>query len=87
MVFELEEVCINFLMENFFFENVFDILLFVKKFEEKEFVVCCWEVVDLSVQEVIKFEIFVCINKDFFQEVVKWDDFVIYEIEFFEVVD
>lgn len=87
MVPELEEVCTNFLTENLSSENVFDILPLAKKFEEKELVVRCWEVVDSSAQEAIKSETFACINKDLLEEVVKRDDLAIHEIELFEAVD
>lgn len=64
MIFEFEVVCMNFLIEYFLFENVFDILFYVKKFEDNEFVFCCWEVVDVRVEDVMRLEIFLFVIKE-----------------------
>lgn len=60
----------KFLIENFLLENVFDILFYVKKFEDNEFVICCWEVVDVRVEEVLRFELFLFIVMELFEEIV-----------------
>lgn len=84
---ELEVVCMNFLTENLSPENVFDILPHAKKFEDKELVVRCWEVVDTSAQEAMKSETFPCITKDLLLEIIKRDGLAIHEIELFEAID
>lgn len=87
MIPELEVACTNFLTENLSPENVFDILPHAKKFEDKELVVRCWEVVDTSAQEAMKSETFPCITKELLYEIVTRDGLAIHEIELFEAVD
>ena len=87
MVPELEVVCMNFLTENLSPENVFDILPHAKKFEDKELVVRCWEVVDTSAQDAMKSETFPSITKDLLLEIIKRDGLALHEIELFEAID
>lgn len=87
MVPELEVVCTKFLTENLSPENVFDILPHAKKFDDKQLVVRCWEVVDTSAQEAMKSETFPSITKELLLEILKRDGLAIYEIELFQAVD
>lgn len=87
MVPELEVACTNFLTEHLSPENVFDILPHAKKFEDKELVGRCWEVVDASAEEALKSETFFSVTKELLQEIVERDCLSVHEITLFEAVD
>lgn len=87
MIPELEVACTNFLTEHLSPENVFDILPHAKKFEDKELVLRCWEVVDARAEDAMRSETFSSVTKELLQEIVQRDCLTVHEINLFEAVE
>ena len=83
----LTNKCAEYLKEKLDPSNVFSILPFVQKYEEKALVDRCWMVVENHTEASVKSEGFETIERSLLQEVVRRDNLSIKEVSLFQAVD
>jgi len=79
--------CTEFLERNLDASNVFHVLPEAQKYEEKDLVDHCWEVIDKQANEAVKSDGFVTIEKSVLEELVQRDSLDVREVELFKAVD
>ena len=83
----LTNKCAEYLKEKLDPSNVFSILPFVQKYEEKALVDRCWMVVENHTEASVKSEGFETIERSLLEEVVRRDNLSIKEVSLFQAVD
>ena len=83
----LAQKCVVFLMRNLDVANVLCVLSDAQKYDEKNLVDRCWEMIESETEEVVKSEDFVKIDKSLLEAMVKRATLTISEVELFRAVD
>ena len=83
----LTDKCSKYLQDNLDPSNVFSILPFAQKFEEKNLVDGCWKVISKQTEEAVKSEGFETTDRFILAAMVQRDTLTIEEIELFKAVD
>ena len=83
----LAQKCVEFLMRNLDLANVLCVLSHAQKFDEKNLVDRCWEMIENETEEVVKSEEFVQVDKSLLEAMVKRATLTISEVELFRTVD
>ena len=83
----LADKCTEYLRENLDASNAFHVLPDAQKYEEKDLVANCWEVIDQHTEEAVKSEGFVTIQRSVLEELVERDSLNVKEMELFKAVD
>ena len=76
--------CAEYLQDNLDPSNVYDILPQAQKYEEKNLVDQCWEVIDKQTEEALKSDGFAIIERSLLEAVVARETLNIQEIELFK---
>ena len=79
--------CAEYLQDNLDPPNVYDILPQAQKYEEKNLVDQCWEVIDKQTEEALKSDGFAIIERSLLEAVVARETLNIQEIELFKAVN
>jgi len=87
MLPSLADKCSEFLGENLDASNVFHVLPEAQKYEEKDLVDHCWEVIDRETEEAVKSDGFMTIEETVLEELVERDSLSVREVELFKAVD
>ena len=87
LVPSLAEKCAEFLLKNLDASNVFAILPYAQKFEDKELENRCWEVIDMHTEEVVISDYFIVAERSLVESVVKRGRLNIKEVELFKAVN
>ena len=87
MVPSLGDKCCKFLRDVLSTFNVFHILPTAEKYQEKELIAQCWEVIDNKSEEAVKSDVFTTIEHSLLEAVVSRDTLTINEIELFKAVN
>ena len=87
MVPALADKCLEYLEDNVDPSNVFSVLPFGEKYEEKRLVSRCWEVIDKQTEEFVKSDGFATIERSLLELIITRDSLTIEEIELFKAVD
>ena len=87
LVPSLAEKCAEFLLKNLDTSNVFAILPYAQKFEDKELENRCWEVIDLHTEEVVISDYFIGAERSLVESVVKRGRLNVKEVELFKAVN
>ena len=83
----LADKCSAFLQENLDATNVFHVLPDAQKYEEKDLLDHCWEVIEKETDEAVKSDGFLTIQRSVLEELVQNDSLNIKEVELFKAVD
>ena len=83
----LAQKCVVFLLRNLDVANVLCVLSHAQKYDEKNLVDRCWEMIESETEEVVKSEDFVKIDKSLLEAMVKRATLTISEVELFRAVD
>ena len=83
----LAQKCVVFLTRNLDLANVLCVLPHAQKYDEKNLVDRCWEMIESETEEVVKSEDFVKIDKSLLEAMVKRATLTISEVELFRAVD
>ena len=83
----LAEKCVVFLMRNLDLANVLCVLSHAQKYDEKNLVDRCWEMIESKTEEVVKLEEFAAIDRSLLEAIVKRATLTISEVELFRAVD
>ena len=83
----LAQKCVVFLTRNLDLANVLCVLSHAQKYDEKNLVDRCWEMIESETEEVVKSEDFVKIDKSLLEAIVKRATLTISEVELFRAVD
>ena len=87
MVPSLADKCTEYLQNNLDPSNVFNILPTAEKYEEKELVDRCWNVIDGQTEAAVKSDGFATIERSLFEAVVSRDTLGVQEVDLFKAVD
>ena len=83
----LADKCTEYLRENLDASNVFLVLSGAQKYEEKDLMNHCWEVIDKETDEAVKSEGFLAIERSVLEELVDRESLNVKEVELFKAVD
>ena len=83
----LADKCTAYLGNNLDGSNVFHVLPGAQKYEEKDLIHRCWEVIDEQTDEAVKSDGFVTIERSVLEELVERDSLNVQEVELFKAVD
>ena len=83
----LAEKCTEYLRENLKASNVFCILPYAQKFEDKDLEDRCWKVIDKQTEEAVTSDEFVTVERSVVESVVKRERLKVTEVELFKAVD
>ena len=83
----LADKCTEYLRENLDASNVFLVLSGAQKYEEKDLMNHCWEVIDKETDEAVKSEGFLTIERSLLEELVVRESLDVKEVELFKAVD
>ena len=87
MVPSLAGKCTEYLGDNLKASNVFRILLYTQKFEDKDLEERCWEVIAKQTEEAVTSDEFVTLQRALVESVVKRERLNVKEVELFKAVD
>lgn len=87
MVPSLANKCTEYLQNSLDAANVFCVLPHVQKFEEKDLVERCWQLIDKNTEDIVKLDEFVDLDKCLVETIVKRESLNIRECELFKAVD
>ncbi|XP_078379549.1 BTB/POZ domain-containing protein 6-like [Oculina patagonica] len=87
MVPSLRIKCNEYLRDNLKTSNVFCILPFAQKFEDKDLEDRCWEVIEKQTEEAVTSDEFVTVERSLVETVVKRERLNVKEVELFKAVD
>ena len=87
MIPSLTDKCSVYLQENLNGSNVFHILPDAQKYEEKDLLDHCWNVIEKETEEAVKSDGFVTIERSILEELVENDSLNVKEVELFKAVD
>ncbi|XP_078361262.1 BTB/POZ domain-containing protein 6-A-like [Oculina patagonica] len=87
MMPSLADKCTEYLQDNLDPSNVFNILPDAQRYEEKNLVHTCWEVIDEKAEEAVKSDGFETIERSLLEAVVERDTLNIEEVELFKAVN
>ena len=79
--------CSAYLQKNLSASNVFTVLPDAQKYEEKDLLDNCWEVIEKETEEAVKSDGFVTIERSVLEELVEKNTLKIKEVELFKAVD
>ena len=83
----LAEKCTEYLRDNLKASNVFCILPFAQKFEDKDLEYRCWEVIEKETEEAVTSNEFVTVERSLVESVVKRKRLNVKEVELFKAAD
>ena len=83
----LAEKCTEYLCDNLKASNVFCILPYAQKFEDKDLEDRCWEVIEKQTEEAVTSDEFVTVERSVVESVVKREKLNVKEVELFKAVD
>ena len=83
----LAEKCAAYLRDNLKASNVFCILPYAQKFEDKDLEDRCWEVIEKQTEEAVTSDEFVTVERSVVESVVKRERLNVTEVELFKAVD
>ena len=83
----LAEKCTAYLRDNLKASNVFCILPYAQKFEDKDLEDRCWEVIEKQTEEAVTSDEFVTVERSVVESVVKRERLNVKEVELFKAVD
>ena len=87
MLPSLADKCSAYLQENLDASNVFYVLPDAQKYEQKDLVDHCWNMIKKETDEAVKSDGFVTIERSLLEELVEKDSLNIKEVELFKAVD
>ena len=87
LVPSLAEKCAEFLLKNLDASNVFAILPYAQKFEDKDLENRCWEVIDMHTEEVVISDYFIGAERSLVESVVKRGRLNVKEVELFKAIN
>ena len=87
MLPSLADKCSVYLQENLDASNVFHVLPDAQKYEEKDLLDHCWEVIETETGKVVKSDVFMTIERSALEELVEKDALNIKEVDLFKAVD
>ena len=87
MLPSLADKCASYLKENLGASNVFNVLPDAQKYEEKDLLDHCWNVIEKETEEALKSDGFMTIERSVLEEMVEKDSLNIKEVELFKAVD
>ena len=87
MVPSLVEKCTEYLRHNLTAANVFSILPYAQKFQDKNLEERCWKVIEIFTEEAVKSDNFVTAERSVVESLVKREVLCVTEVELFKAVD
>ena len=87
LVPSLAEKCVEFLLRNLDASNVFTILPFAQKYEDKDLEDRCWNVIEIRTEEALTSDDFVLAERSLVESVVKRERLNVKEVELFKAVN
>ena len=87
MLPSLADKCSAYLQENLSSSNVFHVLKDAQKYEEKDPLDHCWNVIEKETEDAVKSDDFVTIERPVLEELIENDSLNIREVELFKAVD
>ena len=87
LVPSLAEKCAEFLRKNLDASNVFSILPYAQKFDDKDLENRCWKVIEVRTEEALTSDDFVATERSLMESVVKREKLNVKEVELFKAVD
>ena len=87
MVPLLVEKCTEYLRDNLTAANVFSILPYAQKFQDKNLEERCWKVIEIFTEEAVKSDNFVTAERSVVESLVKREVLSVTEVELFKAVD
>ena len=87
MLPSLADKCAAYLKENLGASNVFTVLPDAQKYEEKDLLEHCWNVIEKETEEALKSDAFMTVESSVLWEMVEKDSLNIKEVELFKAVD
>ena len=87
MLPSLADKCASYLKENLGASNVFNVLPDAQKYEEKDLLDHCWNVIEKETEEALKSDGFMTIERSVLEEMVEKDSLNIKQVELFKAVD
>ena len=87
MVPSLVEKCTEYLRHNLTAANVFSILPYAQKFQDKNLEERCWKVIEIFTEEAVKSDNFVTAERSVVESLVKREVLSVTEVELFKAVD
>ena len=87
MLPSLADKCASYLKGNLGASNVFTVLPDAQKYEEKDLLDHCWNVIEKETEEALKSDGFMTIERSVLEEMVEKDSLNIKEVELFKAVD
>ena len=87
MLPSLADKCSAYLQENLSSSNVFHVLKDAQKYEEKDLLVHCWNVIEKETEEAVKSDGFLTIERSALEELIENDSLNIKEVKLFKAVD
>ena len=87
MVPLLVEKCTEYLRDNLTAANVFSILPYAQKFQDKYLEERCWKVIEIFTEEAVKSDNFVTAERSVVESLVKREVLCVTEVELFKAVD
>ena len=87
MVPSLAEKCKEYLRDNLDASNVFCILPYAQKYEDKDLEDQCWKVIEIDTEEAVTSDDFVTLERAIVETVVKRETLNVKEVKLFKAVD
>ena len=87
MVLSLVEKCTEYLRDNLTAANVFSILPYAQKFQDKNLEERCWKVIEIFTEEAVTSDDFVTAERSVVESLVKREVLSVTEVELFKAVD
>ena len=87
MVPLLVDKCTEYLRDNLTAANVFSILPYAQKFQDKNLEERCWKVIEIFTEEAVKSDNFVTAERSVVESLVKREVLCVTEVELFKAVD
>ena len=87
MLPSLADKCSAYLQENLNASNVFHVLPDAQKYEEKDLLDHCWNVIEKETEKAVKSDGFTTIERSILEELIEKDSLNIKEVELFKAVD
>ena len=83
----LASECTDYLGRNLDFSNLFCVLHHAKRYENKDLLCSCWDVIDKETEKVLKSSEFITVERSFVEQLVKRETLNVREVELFKAVD
>ncbi|KAL9988071.1 hypothetical protein ACROYT_G002470 [Oculina patagonica] len=83
----LTDECTKYLGKNLDLSNVFCVLQHAQRFENKNLLSCCWDLIDKETEEALKSNEFLSMERSLISQLVERNTLSIREVELFKAVD